>query len=303
MDDSNEVRRIIAGLVPQVTITGTPKPSGQRLVYFVDIHDAVQQAPCGPAVLKISKGASARAIAYLQKEIDVLRQLNSPHFPTLYYNDAFSHDPDSEEPLDERFFITIEERIHGNTLAAVKRDYQHPKAALEILIQLVTAASTLWSMRPSRVHRDIKPDNIMIREDSQVCLIDLGILREEGDRGTTATAAPHGPCTPCYSSPEQANNDKKNISFKSDIFSIGVVGYELISGENPYCNDKHIGIEEVFEKILTSPPKPLSEICGVDEDVSNIINCMLMRHPYQRPRSPQILIKRLREILENKQWA
>lgn len=101
----------------------------------------------------------------------------------------------------------------------------------------MAGATHIWNLKPARVHRDLKPANILVRDDNTICLIDLGIAREEGAKGNTLTYAQVGPCTPAYASPEQAKNDKQNITFKSDFFSIGIIIYELLSGSNPFCKD------------------------------------------------------------------
>ena len=158
---------------------------------------------------------------------------------------------------------------------------------------IVEALDPLWSHPQRLVHRDIKPDNVLIRDaDGAVVIIDLGILREEGAIGITLSHHPYGPCSPPYASPEQATNDKKNITFKSDFFSIGVMAYELISGDHPFLPGAK-SLSELFDRIKTVNPPPLHKVCGCDKHVSDVVEKMMQKEPYRRHRTIRQLLSDL----------
>jgi serine/threonine-protein kinase len=148
------------------------------------------------------------------------------------------------------------------------------------------------------VHRDLKPENILIRPNGDVVVIDLGIVREAGTAGITATEAIHGPLSWPYCSPEQARNDKRAISFKSDFFSLGVIAYQLIAGFNPFNVSGQEHPARQREAILNLTPKPLVEVSGCHEPTSTLVMKMLEKQPYQRPRTPEILIEELHGALQ-----
>jgi len=111
------------------------------------------------------------------------------------------------------------------------------------------------------VHRDIKPDNILIDGD-KVLLGDLGVVRDLNDTSLTQTWAMRGPGTPLYASPEQLNNEKALIDWRSDQFSLGVVLSYCLLGYHPYQvgeADDWQTVERVAQRLGCSP-KFLSEI-------------------------------------------
>jgi len=237
-------------------------------------------------------------IAYLQNEIAILNKLQSSYYPTLYYNEVFTHDPDSEDRLPNRIFVTIEQRIESVPLSECAEEYRDALQICQLLLKLVDALRLLWEHKPSLIHRDIKPANILIKPNREVAIIDLGIVREEGAEGLTAMEAPWGPCTPTYASPEQAKNDKDNINFKSDFYLLGVLAYELATGVNPHITSEDRSVGTILDNVCNLTPLPLKESHGMKEPFSNLIESLLSKEPYQRPRSVEKLRNRIVRTLE-----
>ncbi|MDC0322519.1 serine/threonine protein kinase [Verrucomicrobiales bacterium] len=118
-----------------------------------------------------------------------------------------------------------------------------------------------------RVHRDIKPGNIMIRPDDQTCLIDFGIALSKQQPGNSLASGVAG--TPAYMSPEQTRSEGHLVDRRSDIFSLGVVFYELLAGKRPFLGrDFHTVFEQIQSGVIpklpaTNPPitKEVQRIC------------------------------------------
>jgi serine/threonine-protein kinase len=310
LEDTKKLRETLANLLPGLCIERkVPTPSNQRLVYFCHVEiqagDNAHSSPLqkelsekGDLVLKVSEGVSASGIARLEKEIEILNSLQSPYYPKLFYYDVFTEDPVTEEIFHNRLFVTIEERIDGIGLNQCMSDYSNEESVCELLLELVPGLRLLWEHKQKIIHRDIKPDNILIRKDGSCVIIDLGIVREEGSAGQTMTFFDWGPCSPAYASPEQARNEKRSINFRSDFFSLATLAYELLVGKNPFLLDHKNSLEEVLARVCTHAPAPLKEIVGVSGKFSDLIERMMSKEAYMRPRTVDDLWNALKAVEE-----
>lgn len=293
--------RVLVRLLPGLIIDEKVKPSGQRVVYyghFEGVTSNPKHEEWGNIVIKATQELAPTQIAYLQKEIELLNSINSRFYPKLLYNEVFTEHPDTEEKLTSRLFVTIEERIDAIPLSACTDRFSDEKAVCGLIIQLVEALSLLWEHERKIVHRDLKPDNILIKTDDSVIIIDLGIIREEGSVGLTNSLAPWGPCTPRYASPEQAKNDKRNISFKSDFFSLGIIAYELLTGQNPFITSPDVDRHTVLDNVINLKPKSTQKLGKSSESFSNLLDKMMAKEPYQRFRTLDSLKNALFSIQE-----
>jgi tetratricopeptide (TPR) repeat protein/predicted Ser/Thr protein kinase len=136
------------------------------------------------------------------------------------------------------------------------------------------------------VHRDIKPDNILIAKGGLVKLMDFGLAKGYGQR-LTGSHVIMG--TPCYMSPEQARGG--DVGPKSDIYAIGLVLYELLTGKTVFSDGN------VLERqILEMPPRPSEVVEGVPELLDNIIMKAIAKDPAERFDSAGQLLQYLRMV-------
>jgi eukaryotic-like serine/threonine-protein kinase len=185
--------------------------------------------------------------------------------------------------LDGTHFI-VTEFIKGRTLMHyLGEEKPNLQSVLEIATQIASALSA--AHEAGIIHRDIKPDNVMVRNDGIVKVLDFGIAKltdsnavKEVDTESETQVKPMTVPgmiigTPQYMSPEQARGQK--VDLRSDIFSFGVVLYEMIAGSPPFSGATNI---DTIGSILKDEPKPLREFQpGISESVENIVSKALRK--------------------------
>jgi len=167
---------------------------------------------------------------------------------------------------NDSFFIVME-YAEGTTL----RDIIKGKGAIDGTKALIILENILYGLkyahRKGIIHRDIKPVNIMIGEDDSVKIMDFGIAKLLGDIGKTRTRGLIG--TPHYMSPEQIKSPK-SINQQSDLYSLGVTFYEMVTGKLPFLTETESDYELMSELIRTEIPDPKLINPKVTDKISNI---------------------------------
>ena len=167
-----------------------------------------------------------------------------------------------------------------------------PDRAVEVVLQVASALDAAQEYHV--VHRDIKPENIMIQPDGTVKLVDLGIAKADGLRDSLCTEAESVFGTPAYVAPEQAL-DASAVDVRADIYSLGVVLFEMIAGKPPFDGPN---APQILVQTLSSDPFP--DIRDINPDVSPqlavIIRRMCVKEPDRRIPTPAALIKEFEKI-------
>jgi len=264
---------------------------GMGIVY--EAEDARLGRHVALKVLPDKLGSDAEALDRFQREARAASALNHPHICTIY--DIGEH--------DGRPFIVME-LMKGQTLKELidKRPLD-PGRVVEIAVQVTDALDAAHSA--GILHRDIKPANIFVTDRGQAKLLDFGLakLTPAGQPSDTAdserpTAAVVGQLTHtgatmgtvAYMSPEQIRGE--SLDARSDIFSLGVVLYEMATGSEPF-QGKTAGI--IIDGILNKAPIPPRELApGIPEVLERIINRALSKDRAQRYRSAKDLLTALR---------
>jgi serine/threonine protein kinase/tetratricopeptide (TPR) repeat protein len=172
-------------------------------------------------------------------------------------------------------FITME-YLEGQDLRVVLREKGRltPEEAAKIILQICRALEVAHS--EGVIHRDLKPQNIMLDASGRAYVMDFGIARSAYLPGMTQTGALVG--TPEYMSPEQAKGEK--IDERSDLFSLGVILYELLIGQSPYYSDTPLA---TLWKRIQEKAKPLSEVDPtIPKPLSDIVAKALEIEPENR---------------------
>jgi len=172
-------------------------------------------------------------------------------------------------------FITME-FLEGQDLRAelTKRGKFSPEDAARIILQISRALEVAHG--EGVVHRDLKPQNIMLDANARAYVMDFGIARSAYLPGMTQTGALIG--TPEYMSPEQAKGEK--LDERSDLFSLGVIFYELLTGNSPYYSDTPLA---TLWRRMQEKAKPLTEVDPtIPKEISDIVAKLLEIEPANR---------------------
>lgn len=172
----------------------------------------------------------------------------------------------------------VMEYVDGVTL----RDIVHndgpmpPRRALEVISDACQALN--FSHQHGIVHRDVKPANIMISKSGAVKVMDFGIARALADSGNsvTRTAAVIG--TAQYLSPEQARGE--SVDPRSDVYSLGCVLYEMITGEPPFVGDSPVAV--AYQHVREDPVPPSQRHAGISPELDAVVLKALAKNPDNR---------------------
>ena len=180
-------------------------------------------------------------------------------------------------------YLTME-YIDGEDLASLLRRIgrlPQPKA-IEIARQL--CAGLAAAHERGVLHRDLKPANVMIDSRGRAKISDFGLAVLAGEHASGDTAG-----TPAYMAPEQLTRGQ--VSVQSDLYSLGLVLYEILTGERPFSGTTRAELEE---RLHSGPPRPPSGIVeGLDPNVEVVVQRCLEPDPRQRPRSALEVAARL----------
>jgi serine/threonine protein kinase/tetratricopeptide (TPR) repeat protein len=203
-----------------------------------------------------------------QREAEYASQLTNEHIAGIY--DVF-------EEGDDTFLVM--EYVEGQSLRQRLKQPLDIPDFLGIARQCATALDA--AHKHGIVHHDIKPGNIVISPGGQLKILDFGVARRLPDVGETASIdtwghAPSG--TPGYMAPEELL--EKETDGRADIFSLGVVFYEALTGRNPFKTDSYAG---TTQRILTVIPPPMRTINpAIPDELERIVRKMLAKDPAER---------------------
>jgi len=222
-----------------------------------------------------------------ERELNAMKKCDSPGVAKLYEWGTVSSRNDIEH------IYVIEEFFDGGTLAdRLACGVLSPREVR--LLGLALAQSLRELASHELVHRDIKPENIMFRSgDDLPVLVDFGLVRDTSRSSLTPTFLPSGPGTPFYASPEQLNNDKLLIDWRTDQFCLGVVLGYCLFGRHPYWKD---GMSDGQVVSLVAERKRCSSRFREQtiEAGLKVITTMIEPWPVERFTTPDQLVKALR---------
>jgi tRNA A-37 threonylcarbamoyl transferase component Bud32 len=229
-------------------------------------------------------------LARFQREARAVAALNHPNIVSIY----------SVEEAEGVQFLTLE-LVEGKTLDQLIPERGFPlEALLKLAVPLADAVA--FAHEHGIVHRDLKPANVMVAEDGRLKVLDFGLAKLKPETPAAAattvlaseslTARHTVMGTAAYMSPEQAEG--KPVDHRSDIFSLGVVLYEMACGQRPFAGDTAFS---VISSIIKDTPAPLSAVNhAAPPALDRLIARALAKDPGERYQSARDLCRDLREV-------
>ena len=270
----------LAMLAASENVLGSPRfeavrilgEGGSGIVYEVRIHSGVEEKRPTVAlkVLRAELAPSERERRRFLEEADRMQRLDAPGLVKLLEAGLLP---------DGRPYLAMP-LLDGETLAARLRRGPLPATVavryFEVLARAVHALHTA-----GMVHRDVKPENVMVVDDSPV-LLDFGIARDIDDDTTTTTAEGRVRGTPAYMAPERFFGAAASV--RSDVYELGVVLYTMLVGRLPWGSEKN-----VTERL--NPASPRDAGADVSSSLAAVILRALSTRPEMRPASAEELAR------------
>jgi len=221
-----------------------------------------------PVALKVMDSRYAGDQQFLtrfQLEARSVARLKDPGLVAVY-----------DQGMDARHPFLVMELIEGGTLRELlaERGPMPPHAVAAVLYPVLGGLAA--AHRAGLVHRDVKPENVLISDQGDVKIVDFGLVRAVAAARITSASVILG--TAAYLSPEQVQDG--TASPRSDVYAVGIVAYELLTGHTPFSGDSPLSV--AYQRLDNDVPRPSTVIAGVPDQFDQLVGRATARDPADR---------------------
>ncbi len=229
-------------------------------------------------VLANHRLADKRRVERFEVEMRAIGQLSHPNIVTAY---------DAREVDGTAVLIT--EFVAGLDLGQLLQRTGALKSADACEIVRRTAVALAYTNSQGFVHRDIKPSNIILSDDGEIKLLDLGLARLQSGESETAELTYTGQAmgTADYVAPEQVT-DSKSVDIRADIYSLGCTLFKLLTGRAPFADEQHVTtFAKMTAHVSEVPPSLAMCLQSAPSSLVQLVDSMLAKKPSNRPATPE----------------
>src|SRR5689334_23674383 len=210
-----------------------------------------------PVALKVMESRYAGDQQFLtrfQREARAVARLNDPGLVAVY-----------DQGIEGRYPFLVMELVEGGTLRELLRERgpMPPHAVAAVLAPMLDGLAV--AHRDGLVHRDVKPENVLISDDGDVKIADFGLVRAIAEAKITSTSVILG--TAAYLSPEQVSTGDATPA--SDVYGVGILAYELLTGRTPFTGDTALAV--AYQRMDRDVAPPSAVIGGVPKQFDDLV--------------------------------
>jgi serine/threonine-protein kinase len=242
----------------------TPIASGGTSTVYRGV-DVRLDRPVAVKVMDSRYAGDDQFLTRFQLEARTVARLKDPGLVAVY-----------DQGMDARHPFLVMELVEGGTLRELlaERGPMPPHAVVAVLRPVLGGLAA--AHRAGLVHRDVKPENVLISDEGDVKIADFGLVRAVAAAGITSTSVILG--TAAYLSPEQVSDG--NAGPRSDVYSAGILTYELLTGRTPFTGDTPLSI--AYQRLDHDVPQPSAMIDGVPTQFDALVARATARDPADR---------------------
>lgn len=235
--------------------------------------------PVAVKVMDPRFSADPQFLARLEFEARSVARLKDPGLAAVY-----------DQGADGDYAFLVMELVEGGTLRELLRERgpMPPHAVTAVTAPVLGGLGC--AHRAGLVHRDVKPENVLISDEGEVKVVDFGLVRAIAAAGITSNSVILG--TAAYLSPEQV--ESASADARSDVYSTGILVFEMLTGKTPFTGDTALGL--AYQRLNNDVPAPSSLIPGVPPEFDEFVLTATARNPEHRYRDADHMREVLMEI-------
>jgi hypothetical protein len=266
---------------------------GQGVVYR-----AVQASTKRPAAIKVLLGgafASDRQRHRFEREVEIAARLRHPNIVSVFES-GLTTDGTPYVAMEFVEGVALDAYVEQRFGGLKRWDRERINGVVALMAMVASGAGHAHSS--GVMHRDLKPSNILVDREGRPRVLDFGLARaSEPSRDVSTTREFVG--TPAYASPEQLGGDPASVNARADVFALGLILYNLLTGRHPYPADGTLA-ELARHAIGTEPTPPSRIVKRLPSDVETIVLKCLAKDPQRRYANAAALASDLEDYLEGR---